>query len=145
MNSGSGISQYSLNSFDCALLNAGMGNYNLVKVSSILPYNCMRKEEIDMQEGCPLHVAYGTFSYQGDNTTIASAISVAIPNDNSVGVIMEDAGIGTREDFLTRTIAMVRAAMKVRGCSQYTILSSSIEALSNSNTVTTVFSGLAMW
>lgn len=145
LNSGSGKSKKGLTSFDAALISAGMGNYNLVRVSSILPNNCIRKNRIELQEGSPVHVAYGSFSYQGPNITIAAAVSVAIPNDNNVGVIMEDAGIGTREEYISRTEELVREAMKVRGCSQYSVLSNGIEALSNIDMITTVFSGLAMW
>jgi len=36
LNAGLGHGDYSLTSFDDALLNAGVGNYNLLKVSSIL-------------------------------------------------------------------------------------------------------------
>lgn len=145
LNSGSGLSKYTLTSFDAALISAGMGNYNLVRVSSILPNNCIKKDRIDLQEGAPLHVAYSTFSYQGPSRIIASAVSVAIPNDNNVGVIMEAAGLGTKEEYILRTRDLVREAMDMRGCSRYNILSSGIEALSKEHMVTTVFSGLAMW
>ena len=39
--SGVGKGLTSLSAFDNALLNAGVGDYNLVKVSSILPAKCI--------------------------------------------------------------------------------------------------------
>ena len=42
--SGVGRDMYELVSFDNALINAGLSNYNLLRVSSILPTGCKQKE-----------------------------------------------------------------------------------------------------
>jgi pyruvoyl-dependent arginine decarboxylase len=43
---GIGKSQYPLVAFDNALRNAGIGDFNLVKVSSIIPASCVYQERI---------------------------------------------------------------------------------------------------
>jgi len=45
MVAGKGDSEYALNAFDLALLDAGIGNLNLIKVSSILPPLLMQKKQ----------------------------------------------------------------------------------------------------
>lgn len=49
--SGIGKAEYPLVTFDNALRDAGIGDYNLVKVSSILPPKCIRKNVIDIKQG----------------------------------------------------------------------------------------------
>ena len=87
--SGTGISEYSLVSFDNALRNAGIGDFNLVKVSSILPAGCVYQESVLAEKGSIIYVAYATITVnEGDfgNTSVA----VAIPSsDKQCGVIFE--------------------------------------------------------
>ena len=49
--SGKGFGKYALTSFDNALLDAGVGDYNLIKVSSILPARCQYKSSINLEKG----------------------------------------------------------------------------------------------
>ena len=65
-------------SFDTALCSAGIGNYNIVRVSSILPSYAVQKENIEVTKGSVLYVAYATKTIFGVGR-IASAISVGIP------------------------------------------------------------------
>lgn len=55
---GSGSTE--LNAFDNALCNAGVGNYNLVKVSSILPPMSKEKKIVGGVDGGILPIAYGS-------------------------------------------------------------------------------------
>lgn len=57
--SGVGKSKYALVSFDNALRNAGIGDFNIVKVSSILPINCKYSESIPLKKGSILYAASG--------------------------------------------------------------------------------------
>ncbi len=91
---GKGSSANGLPSFDKALLDAGVGNYNLVRLSSILPADCTYVDVKDIaahiKEGSLLPTAYSTITSDVEGETIVSAIGVGIPKDKSnVGVIME--------------------------------------------------------
>jgi len=61
---GKGASENGLPSFDRALLDAGVGNYNLVRLSSILPAGCKWIDAKDIashiKEGSLLPTAYST-------------------------------------------------------------------------------------
>ena len=51
LGAGIGTGNTALNSFDNALVRAGIGNYNLLKVSSILPSQCTKCSYITVSEG----------------------------------------------------------------------------------------------
>ena len=94
MTSGVGVSDKKLPSFDKALLDAGVGNYNLVRLSSILPAGCVEVQVDDIKshikEGSLLPTAYSTISSSKAGTRIVSTIGIGFPADkNHVGVIME--------------------------------------------------------
>ena len=95
ISSGTGTSAFKMVAFDNALISAGISNYNLVKVSSILPRFCKRKDAVDLQEGSPLLTAYASISSDIYGTQLATAVAVGVPKDpSSIGVIMEYEGIG---------------------------------------------------
>ena len=146
LNAGLGYGDYSLTSFDNALLNSGVGNYNLVKVSSILPSGCKQTEFINIVEGSPLHIAYATISSNIRNDLIAAAIAVGIPSDiTKIGVIMEFAGHES-ENYARKVVeSMVKEAMAKRKYEVNKILISSCEISSSEGEYVTAFSGLAMW
>ena len=99
LSSGSGSSRYRLVAFDNALIDAGISNYNLVRVSSILPQNSEEEKTIDLREGSLLSTAYATISSNTPGTMLATAVTVGIPKDpNKIGIIMEyeAEGIGSK-------------------------------------------------
>lgn len=102
--SGKGTNQLSpLVAFDAALINAGISDYNLVKISSILPAGAQKCEKITVNKGFPIWTAYSTVSSNDPGTILATAVSIGIPEDpNSVGVIMETSEI---MNFHARTLA----------------------------------------
>lgn len=116
MSSGVGVSEKRLPSFDKALLDANVGNYNLVRLSSILPAHCKRVNINDIQkhipEGSLLPTAYATISCSEYGQKLASAIGVGYPADDSkVGVIMEYSNTGITGKQAEETIReMVREA-----------------------------------
>jgi len=92
--SGIGKSRHELVAFDKALLDAGVGNYNLVRLSSILPARAVLRGtdalRRDVEDGMILPTAYATISSNIQDDVIISAIGVGLPKDQSqVGVIME--------------------------------------------------------
>lgn len=81
-----------LNAFDNALLNAGVGDTNLMRMSSILPPAAGQRgiEDIDLPKGGLIPLAYATIDSTTPGRYISSAIAVGIPEDDAEpGVIME--------------------------------------------------------
>ena len=124
---GSGNSDFDLNAFDNALLASGIAEYNLVKVSSILPPDCRRVSSVDLPKGAFLHTAYSRCIENRPGITISAAIAIAIPNDRTLaGVIMEASGnygIDTADEVVC---AMAKIAMKARGISEFEIQQESV-------------------
>lgn len=114
---GIGVSDKHLPSFDKALLEAGVGNYNLVRLSSILPAGCKRVDDIDLPEGSLLPTAYSTISCDKKNIALVSTIGVGIPADKShVGVIMEYSALEkTPNEALKILKEMIYEAFEIRG------------------------------
>lgn len=109
--SGAGTSAYQLVAFDNALLSARISNYNLVRVSSILPAGCAKRSFIDLPLASPLYTAFATVSSDIPGTRLATAIAVGIPKDsNMIGIIMEAKG-ETAESAAEMARNMVTEAM----------------------------------
>ena len=142
--SGSGTSSYKLVAFDNALLSAGISNYNLVRVSSILPARCERQQDVNLEKASPLHTAYAVVSSNIPGERIATAIAVGIPkNSDDIGIIME--AEGERADN-TAEIArkMVIEAMRNHGIEIDHVEFSSVEGIVEEDFLTLV-SAIAMW
>lgn len=81
-----------LNAFDNSLLNAGVGDTNLMRMSSILPPGASQKDidDLDLPKGGLIPLAYATIDSTTPGRYISSAIAVGIPEDETEpGVIME--------------------------------------------------------
>ncbi len=81
-----------LNAFDNALLNAGVGDTNLMRMSSILPPGADQRaiSDIDLPPGGLIPLAYAQIDSTTPGRYISSAIAIGIPEDDSEpGVIME--------------------------------------------------------
>lgn len=90
--SGSAEGNTRLNAFDNALLEAGVGDTNLMRMSSICPPGAQQvnRDEIELPKGGLIPLAYATIDSQTPQMWLASAIAVGIPEDPSEpGVIME--------------------------------------------------------
>ncbi len=106
-----------LNAFDVALLKSGVGNTNLVKMSSILPPNCLKVENINLPPGDLVPVAYAAITSSKKGELISAAVAVAIPKDKTKnGLIMEyeDKNI-TKEEAESHVIEMAKWGMDYRG------------------------------
>ena len=87
--SGVGNDKYQLVSFDKALFASKIANYNLVKVSSILPPNCKEEYKITARQGSILFTAYASVS-SCEQGILSAAVGVGIPQStDEIGVIME--------------------------------------------------------
>ena len=84
----------SLNAFDNALLNAGIGDLNLVKVSSIAPPAVEVVEPYSIEPGAIVPVVYTRKISHHAGERIACAVAVGQADDDGPGLIMEYSGTG---------------------------------------------------
>ncbi len=100
---GVGKHKEKLTSFELALRNAGIAEYNLVKVSSIFPPQCkiISKNE-GLKELSPGQIVYIVLSKNAScepHRLIAASIGVAIPKDRShYGYLSEHHSYGQTDD-----------------------------------------------
>ncbi|MBE3583133.1 MAG: arginine decarboxylase, pyruvoyl-dependent [Limnochordaceae bacterium] len=111
---GSAEANSRLNAFDNALLAAGIGNLNLVRVSSILPPGATRVDTLNIAPGSLVPTAYGTITSDTPGELIAAAVGVGRQADG-YGVIMEFSGKCSREEAEATVAQMVRDAFARRG------------------------------
>ncbi len=106
-----------LNAFDAALLQSGVGNTNLVKMSSILPPRCKRKSDIILPYGDLVPVAYAAITSSKKGEMISAAVAIAIPKDETKnGLIMEYEDVDiTKEQAQSHVIKMAEWGMEYRG------------------------------
>jgi len=148
--SGVGSHSTKLGSFDRALLNANIGNYNLVKISSILPPCCEERKLIDLRIGSILYTAYTSFSNDA-NHLFSSAIAIGIPQkEDNIGVIMEYSDFVDINDAKLIVTNMVDEEMRERNIALRTIVgkeisSNSIKINDFEYGVITTFAGVALW
>ncbi len=133
-----------LNSFDGALLNAGIGNTNLIKVSSILPPSCEYIEPVKLPYGAIVPIAYASITSQLEGEIISAAVAVAVPEDSSKpGLIMEYSSRGRHKDIEEIVRNMAKKGMELRGEKLKEIKSISIEH--KVNHIGTAFAGVVLW
>lgn len=145
---GSGEGITTLNALDQALLNAGVGNFNLLRVTSILPPRCQYIESIQAVSipfGSFVPCAYASLTSQSKGERISSAVACAIPQKSTVpGVIMECSDFTEERLLKERVVQMAEEALeKVRGEKIQKILSGS--ATLEVQTIGAVFSAVILW
>ena len=105
-----------LNAFDNALLAAGIGNINLIKISSILPPDVSVIELPKIKPGALIPTAYAAITSEVPGETVAAAVGYATPDDPAKnGVIMEFHGVTSRADAERAISEMLGEAFRVRG------------------------------
>lgn len=145
ISSGSGKADQTLVAFDLALIHAGISNYNLLRVSSILPPGAKEATEIGLPEGSLLPTAYGTIVSDIPGDRIASAVAIGFPCDESkVGVIMEYEGHCSKEQAETSVRQMTIEAMRNHGIEMKHIIVSGVDAVVE-NGCASCISAVAMW
>lgn len=144
--SGIGRAGSELVAFDAALLHAGLANYNLVKVSSILPAAAKRMPSVPLREGALLPTAYGAITSGTPHERIASAVAVGIPKDaGRVGVIMEYEGLCGKEEAAETVSQMAKDAMRNHGTEVDQVVFSAIDAVVGEGEFVSCISAVAMW
>jgi arginine decarboxylase len=105
----------SLNAFDGALLRAGIGDTNLVKMSSIVPPRCQLISPVPLPPGSLVPTAYASITSDVPGETIASAVAVALPKEPQyAGLIMEYSARGSKAEIEETVRRMATEGMKLR-------------------------------
>lgn len=104
-----------LTAFDRALLKAGVGNVNLLRVSSILPPGAEFVTKMNIPPGSLLPIAYGSMTSTEPGTLIAAAVAVGIgEGKRDFGVIMEYSGCCSQQEAEREVSEMVTEAFQYR-------------------------------
>ena len=142
--SGSAEGPTILNSFDNALLAAGIGNTNLMRISSILPPGAQEIPAFALPFGSLVPTAYSSESSDIPGELIAAAVAVGLPeNEAQPGVIMEHHSRGSAKVCEDVARQLVRAAFESRGISLQKIRSVAVET--KVIHLATTFAGVVLW
>jgi len=135
-----------LNAFDGALLASGVGDTNLVRMSSILPPGCVELDPkpLPLPQGALVPVAYATISSDVPGTIISSAVAVGIPEDSALaGLIMEFSAKREKEYVEYQVKRMVVEGMKLRNRAIKEI--KSVSATFEVKTIGATFAAVVLW
>lgn len=135
-----------LNAFDGALLASGVGDTNLVRMSSILPPGCaeIKPRPKALPQGALVPVAYASITCDVPGETISAAVAIGIPEDASLaGLIMEYSAAADETTVCTQVIKMVEKGMDVRKRPIREIMS--ISSTFKVETVGAAFAGVVLW
>ncbi len=125
---GRGDGSTELNAVDRALTAAGVGDFNLVKVSSILPPGAAQGSLDALLPGAVVFSAMGALTSHRAEEMIAAAVAVGIPADRScAGVLMEGGFRSTGSEAEERVREMARTALSDRGIDDFQLESLAIE------------------
>lgn len=104
-----------LNAFDGALLRAGIGDTNIVKMSSILPPRCKLISPIPLPPGALVPAAYVSITSDIPGEIISAGVAVAFPkNRREPGLIMEYSSKGHKKEIEEIVRHMAIEGMKYR-------------------------------
>jgi len=121
-----GITQ--LNAFDGALQQAGIGQYNLIKVTSIAPPNSRRTQVIEVKAGTVVPTAFALIASSKPGDVLAAAVAVALPKDRSFpGLIMEYSAKTSQAEVEETVRKMALQGMELRGFEIGSLESLSVE------------------
>jgi arginine decarboxylase len=97
--SGKGINKVSdLNAFDLALLQAGIGEQNLVSVSSVLPIGIRQIERLPIARGAITHTVLARMG-GGEGEVISAGIAYGFRTDSQGGYVAEGHLHGTQKSL----------------------------------------------
>jgi len=133
-----------LNAFDSALLDSGVGNTNLVRMSSILPPGSKKIKAIKIPEGSLLPVAYASKVSTIVGEMVASGVAVAIPkNPKKPGLIMEYSAAGYKKEVEEIVRHMAAEGMRYRRCKVKQIISKAVQHKVDNTGAT--FAAVVLW
>jgi arginine decarboxylase len=135
-----------LNAFDNSLLEAGIGDTNLMRMSSILPPGAVQRNisDFELPKGGLIPLAYATIDSTTPGRYISSAIAVGVPEDKEEpGVIMEFEDHSKLENVESIVRQMVVDAFKYRNRTLKEIKSIGIEH--HVETCGSTFAAAVLW
>ncbi len=142
--SGSSEGTMSLNAFDGAVLASGVGNTNLVKMSSIVPPGATRIEPLPLPFGALVPVAYASQDSSIKGQTISAAVAAAFPSDPAMpGLIMEYSATGPPQEAEQICRDMALEGLKMRGLEVQRI--ESVAASHHVENMGAVFAAVVLW
>lgn len=116
-----------LNAFDNALTGAGIGDVNLIKVSSMLGPKTQVKSLGEFLPGAMVNCVLATKTSKNPNEIISVCVAVAI--GEKLGCVVEHSAINQNEELTCKeAISMVKYMMEVR---QEDILDLIVEEISH--------------
>jgi len=135
-----------LNAFDGALMDSGIGDTNLVKMSSILPPECQEFSSslIKLPQGALVPVAYASLSSDTPGEVISAAVAIGIPEDKSLaGLIMEYSARAEKSVVVEQVKKMVEKGMEMRkrAIKEIKTVSSTCKIIN----IGAVFAGVVLW
>lgn len=102
-----------LNAFDNALTNAGIGDVNLIKVSSMLGTNTTVEKLPKLKAGAMVNCVLSQVTSNTPGDTITAVVAVAI--GERLGCVVETSGINeNKEDLILKAKKMVTYMMNKR-------------------------------
>jgi len=105
-----------LNAFDHALIKAGIGNTNLLRISSILPPGAQEIPPTPLPYGALVPTAYADETSEVEGAMVAAAVACGVPADPALpGVIMEHHLQGSESLCREQVVRKVEEAFAVRG------------------------------
>jgi arginine decarboxylase len=105
-----------LNAFDHALIKAGIGNTNVLRMSSILPPGAREIPPPPLPYGALVPAAYADETSDVPGTTVAAAVACGVPADAALpGVIMEHHLQDSEELCREQVRRKVEEAFAIRG------------------------------
>lgn len=135
-----------LNAFDNALLEAGVGDTNLIRMSSICPPACVevQRNELVLPKGGLIPIAYAQIDSSTPGQKIASAVAIGIPEDpTEPGVIMEYED-HTGLDYVEKVVhGMVKDAFAYRNRKLKEVKFAGIEH--EVNNIGATFAAVVLW
>ncbi len=135
-----------LNAFDGALLASGVGDTNLVRMSSILPPGCeeLNPPPVPMPQGALVPVAYASLCSDVPGEVISSAVAIGIPKDTTrAGLIMEYSARAEEDIVVEQVRKMVKKGMEMRKREIKEIMA--ISATYKVITIGASFAGVVLW
>lgn len=135
-----------LNAFDGALLASGVGDTNLVRMSSILPPGCteIKPRPTSLPQGALVPVAYASITSDVPGEVISAAVAIGIPEDASLaGLIMEYSARADEAAVRSQVIKMAEKGMEVRKRPIREIMS--ISSTFRVESVGAAFAGVVLW
>jgi len=135
-----------LNAFDGALLAAGVGNTNIVKMSSIVPPRTTEVSvgDLGLPPGALVPVAYAAMQSDIPGSIICAAVAAAWSTDeDKPGLIMEYHAHGHREDAERVVRMMAEEGLKMRGWPIARIQTASIDH--RVEKIGAAFAGVVLW